>query len=100
LAGPLDAPEDCARWSRLILERMARSADPGLRAALAPLLGKLLDGCRDRDQVDLLKHPCCVGGAEEVVRAALGRRHGQAFDSPWQLVGWLHDHRPDLGGAR
>ena len=66
------------------------------RAALEKAVGKLAERCGEQEQVELLKHPFCVGASRDGVRAALNKRLKQNFRTHWALVAWLRQHRPDL----
>jgi hypothetical protein len=49
--------------------------------------------------VEVLKEPVCVGQPRAVLLDELGQRLGHPFRDIWELVDWLHDHRPDINVA-
>jgi tetratricopeptide (TPR) repeat protein len=50
----------------------------------------------DKEAIDLLKHPCCVGWWQEVVLSALAERTRQPVRPLWETIRWLQEHRPEL----
>jgi hypothetical protein len=50
----------------------------------------------DRELVELLKQPLCVGPARRLVLDQLGSRCQRQFADQWEAVAWLREHRPDL----
>jgi hypothetical protein len=102
LAGPVGKmaerlpPQASARAARRILNLLVKTAEPITRAALEEAVGKLAERCGVRDQIELLKHPLCVGVAQGAVRTALNQRFQQHFATRWGLVSWMRQHRPEL----
>ena len=90
------APEESAAALRRILNLLVAISEPITRAALDKAAGKLAQRCGKRDQIELLKHPFCVGAAQDALRAALERRFHQHFAAHWKLIAWLGQHHPDL----
>ncbi len=91
------SPEKSARATRRIFDLMVKISEPITLSELGKAVGKLAERCGEQDQVELLKHPFCVGASRDAVRAALNKRLNQNFTTHWELVAWLRQHpRPDL----
>jgi hypothetical protein len=90
------SPEESARAARQILDLTSKITEPITLSELEKAVGKLAERCGEQDQIELLKHPLCVGDTQTAVRSAINKRFQQHFDSHWKLCNWLRKNRPDL----
>jgi hypothetical protein len=49
-----------------------------------------------QSQVELLKHPCCVGKGRQALIQVIAKRHGYKGTDLWGLVAHLEEHAPHL----
>jgi hypothetical protein len=90
------APEESAKAAQQVFQLTAKITEPITLAELEKAVSKLAERCGEQDQIELLKHPLCVGANRDAVRIALNKRLKQNFATQWQLIAWLRQHRPDL----
>jgi tRNA A-37 threonylcarbamoyl transferase component Bud32 len=91
------SPEEVSRVASAVLDAMTRSTpkDPDWKN-LWQAVTVLAERCPDQALLQLLKHPFAVDTAFDTLRDVLNKRLGQNFETRWEMVAWLRQHRPDL----
>jgi hypothetical protein len=69
--GPMESARVCAKAAEQLMDKPIYPHEPN---ALASALAKLAERCSDRQLVELLKYPRCVGVGRDKVQAALNKR--------------------------
>ena len=88
LAELLDG-KDAAEAARQVCGGMSLTVNPAALHSLADALGALAARLGSPELVTLLSDPACVGPAQTVVLAQLGRLYGRTFGDVWDLTDWL-----------
>jgi Novel STAND NTPase 1 len=92
---------DLQNLADLLIARMNKPYEYGVSISLdmdflAEALEPLTKWMREKQLVELLRSPLCVGALRSSVLGALERRTGHHFhNNPWEFVGWAHAARLD-----